>query len=48
MYVHVTTKGALSFQMDYGLNGRRETLYLGKLAARGCPQRSQPLDAART
>ena len=26
MYVHVTTKGVLSFRMDYRLNGRRETL----------------------
>ncbi|WP_408647606.1 Arm DNA-binding domain-containing protein [Xanthobacter dioxanivorans] len=23
MYVHVTTKGAMSFRMDYRLNGRR-------------------------
>jgi hypothetical protein len=27
MYVHVTTKGARSFRMDYRLNGRRETIY---------------------
>jgi integrase len=32
MYVHVTTKGVMSFRMDYRLNGRRETLYLGKYA----------------
>src|ERR1700730_4538976 len=30
MYVHVTAKGAMSFRMDYRLNGRRETIYLGK------------------
>lgn len=35
MYVHVTTKGAMSFRMDYHLNGRRETLYLGKYSADG-------------
>jgi hypothetical protein len=29
MYVHVTTKGAMSFRMDYRLNGRRETLFSG-------------------
>ena len=28
MYVHVTTKDAMSFRMDYRLNGRRESLYL--------------------
>jgi hypothetical protein len=35
MYVHVTTKGALSFRMDYRLNGRRETIYLGKYGPDG-------------
>ena len=35
MYVHVTTKGAVSFRMDYRLNGRRETLYLGKYGPAG-------------
>ena len=30
MYVHVTPKGAVSFRLDYRLNGRRETVYLGK------------------
>ena len=35
MYVHVTTKGALSFRMDYRLNGRRETIYLGKYGPEG-------------
>ena len=35
MYVHVTTKGAMSFRMDYRLNGRRESLYLGRYAPDG-------------
>jgi len=35
MYVHVTTKGSMSFRMDYRLNGRRETLYLGKYGPDG-------------
>jgi hypothetical protein len=30
MCVHVTAEGAMSFRMDYRLNGRRETIYLGK------------------
>jgi integrase len=33
MYVHVTTRGTISFRFDYRLNGRRETLTLGKYAA---------------
>jgi hypothetical protein len=35
MYVHVTAKGAMSFRMDYRLNGRRETIYLGKYGPEG-------------
>jgi hypothetical protein len=35
MYVHVPTKGAMSFRMDYRLNGRRETLYLGRYGSDG-------------
>lgn len=30
MYVRVAPSGALSFMLDYRLNGRRETVYLGK------------------
>ena len=30
MHVHVTPQGAVSFRLDYRLNGRRETGYLGK------------------
>jgi hypothetical protein len=30
MYVRVAPSGALSFRLDYRLNGRRETVYLGK------------------
>jgi hypothetical protein len=50
MYVHVTAKGAMSFRMDYRLNGRRETIYLGKYGpnglslARACEKR---IDARR-
>jgi integrase len=50
MYVHVTTKGALSFRMDYRLNGRRETLYLGKYSADGLSlarAREKCIDARR-
>jgi hypothetical protein len=37
MYVHVTARGAMSFRMDYRLNGRRETIYLGKHGPDGLP-----------
>jgi integrase len=50
MYVHVTTKGVLSFRMDYRLNGRRETLYLGKYGADGISlarAREKCIDARR-
>ena len=30
MYVHVTTSGSVTFRYDYRLNGRRETLTIGK------------------
>ena len=36
MYVHVTSKGVMSFRMDYRLNGRRETIYLGNMDRRDC------------
>lgn len=39
MYVHVTAKGAMSFRMDYRLNGRRETR-----PDEGCPLRSIDVD----
>jgi len=32
MYVHVTTKGAMSFRMDYRLNGRRGKPLLAEFA----------------
>jgi Arm DNA-binding domain len=35
MYVHVTAKGEMSFRLDYRLNGRRETIYLGKYGPEG-------------
>jgi hypothetical protein len=37
MFVHVTARGAMSFRMDYRLNGRRETIYLGKYGPDGLP-----------
>ena len=51
MYVHVTTKGAMSFRMDYRLNGRRETLYLGKYGPDGISlarAREKCIDARRS
>ena len=51
MYVHVTTKGAMSFRMDYRLNGRRETLYLGKYGPGGISlarAREKCIDARRS
>jgi integrase len=50
MYVHVTTKGGLSFRMDYRLNGRRETIYLGKYGPDGLSlarAREKCIDARR-
>ena len=50
MYLHVTTKGALSFRMDYRLNGRRETIYLGKYGPDGLSlarAREKCIDARR-
>lgn len=35
MYVHVSPGGTLSFRLDYRLNGRRETLNLGKYGRDG-------------
>jgi integrase len=51
MYVHVTTKGAMSFRMDYRLNGRRETLYLGRHGSGGISlarAREKCIDARRS
>jgi Arm DNA-binding domain len=50
MYVHVTAKGAMSFRMDYRLNGRRETIYLGKYGPDGMSlarAREKCIDARR-
>jgi hypothetical protein len=33
MYVRVMPSGAISFRLDYRLNGRRETVYLGRYGA---------------
>ena len=35
MYVRVAPSGAISFRLDYRLNGRRETVYLGRYALDG-------------
>lgn len=35
MYVGVAPSGAISFRLDYRLNGRRETVYLGRYARDG-------------
>jgi len=35
MYVRVTPTGLISFSLDYRLNGRRETVYLGKYGRDG-------------
>lgn len=35
MYAHVTVKGAVTFRLDYRLNGRRETVTLGKYGPDG-------------
>jgi hypothetical protein len=35
MYVRVAPSGAISFRLDYRLNGRRETVYLGRYARDG-------------
>ncbi|RJG46306.1 tyrosine-type recombinase/integrase [Mesorhizobium sp. DCY119] len=51
MYIHVTTRGAMSFRMDYRLNGRRETLYLGKYGPDGISlarAREKCIDARRS
>lgn len=32
MYVRVVSSGDISFRLDYRLDGRRETVYLGKYA----------------
>ncbi len=35
MYVRVDPSGTVSFRLDYRLNGRRETVYLGKYGRDG-------------
>jgi hypothetical protein len=50
MYVHVTPNGALTFRLDYRLNGRRETAVLGRYGAAGLSlarAREKCLDARR-
>ena len=50
MYVRVMPSGAISFRLDYRLNGRRETVYLGKYGRDGISllqAREKCLDARR-
>ncbi len=50
MYVRVGTNGTISFRLDYRLNGRRETLTLGKYGGAGLSlarARERCLDAKR-
>jgi hypothetical protein len=35
MDVHVAPTGGISFRLDYRLNGRRETVHLGKFSRHG-------------
>lgn len=50
MYVNVTTSGSITFRYDYRLNGRRETLTIGKYGPSGLSlarAREKCLDARR-
>lgn len=50
MYVRVMPSGAISFRMDYRLNGRRESVYLGRYGRDGISltqAREKCLDARR-
>jgi len=50
MYVHVSIAGTLSFRLDYRLNGRRETIVLGKYGPSGVSlalAREKCIDAKR-
>jgi integrase len=50
LYVHVSTSGTLTFRLDYRLNGRRETLTLGKYGPAGISlarAREKTIDAKR-
>ena len=50
MYVRVMPSGAISFRLDYRLNGRRETVYLGRYGRDGMSlarAREKCIDARR-
>ncbi len=50
MYVRIMPSGAVSFRFDYRLNGRRETVYIGKYGADGISlarAREKCIDARR-
>lgn len=51
MYAHVAKSGTITFRYDYRLNGRRETLVLGKYGPSGLSlagAREKCIDAHRT
>ncbi|SFD33652.1 protein of unknown function [Bosea sp. CRIB-10] len=50
MYVRIMPSGAISFRLDYRLNGRRETVYFGRYGRNGISlarAREMCLDAKR-
>ena len=50
MYAHVSTSGLVTFRLDYRLNGRRETLMLGRYGRAGLTlalARERVIDARR-
>lgn len=50
MYAYVSPAGTVSFRYDYRINGRRETLVIGKYGRDGislCAARERCLDARR-
>ena len=50
MYAHVSTSGLVTFRLDYRLNGRRETIMLGRYSRDGLTlalARERCIDARR-
>ena len=51
MYAHVSTSGLVTFRLDYRLNGRRETVMLGRYSRDGLTlalARERCIDARRS
>lgn len=51
MYAHVSSSGTVTFRYDYRLNGRRETVVIGRYGAKGISlaiAREKCLEARRT